>query len=461
MAGVDPNVTSLGDRYDLGPVIGQGGMAEVRAAHDRRLDRPVAVKVVRPEIAHQPGVRERFEAEARLAARLIHPNVVAVFDSGEDQGRPYIVMERLPGPTLHERLSDGPLPVQDVRQLAVEVLAALETAHAAGIVHRDIKPANVIAAADRRWKVTDFGIAKALEVPAGDATATGLVMGTPAYVAPERLLGDPATVASDIYSVGVVLYEALTGRRPYPETGRWPAVAVGAPLVPVRELTPEADPALAGAVERALSHDPAQRYWSAAEMAAQIGDPAAATGATGATGPMVAAAGAGAAGMAGAGLSGEGGAETRVIGAGPATDVLPASEAGWGVPAAAPGDTVADAAVPAAAAAGGLGGHFWADHQSPRNHRPHRATRPLLALAGAAILTAILFGVTAGGGHHKPAITVPRTAPTTVAPTSTVATTTTLAPTTTTIAPPPPPKKKGHGGPGAAAGGGDGGGHGD
>lgn len=262
------------ERYELGAVIGQGGMAEVRSAVDTRLERPVAIKLMRPELATQPTIRARFESEARMAVRLSHPNVVVVFDSGEADGIPFIVMERLSGESLQDWLRSGPMRQADVRELGLQVLSALESAHAAGVLHRDIKPANVLVAGDGRWKVADFGIAKALEpdASAGDATATGLVLGTPAYLAPERLFGAPATVASDLYSVGVILYQALTGRRPF-ETERaeaWAGVVATTPVTPIQALRPDVDPALAAAVERSLAKEPEGRFASAAEMAAAM-----------------------------------------------------------------------------------------------------------------------------------------------------------------------------------------------
>ena len=154
-------------------------MAEVYEGHDERLDRAVAVKVLRPEMAADTGVRERFEAEARSAARLSHPNVVAVFDTGEDEGTPYLVMERLPGETLADRMAAGPVDQAWLRRVAGDVLGALGAAHAAGLVHRDVKPGNILLAADGSAKVADFGIAKSLEL-AGDLTGTGLLVGTPA-----------------------------------------------------------------------------------------------------------------------------------------------------------------------------------------------------------------------------------------------------------------------------------------
>ncbi|MFP5375400.1 MAG: serine/threonine-protein kinase [Acidimicrobiia bacterium] len=258
----------LGGRYRLGPLLGRGGMAEVYEGHDERLDRPVAVKVLRAEMAADPGVRERFEVEGRSAARLAHPNVVAVFDTGEEQGTPYLVMERLPGDTLADRMAEGPVDQEWLRAVAADVLAALGAAHAAGLVHRDVKPGNILMAADGRAKVADFGIAKSLEV-AGDLTGTGLLVGTPAYLAPERLDGRPATERSDLYSLGVVLYEALAGAKPF--TAETPLAMAGAVLndvpPPLAELRPDVEPGLAAAVESAMARDPAARPESARAMA--------------------------------------------------------------------------------------------------------------------------------------------------------------------------------------------------
>jgi serine/threonine protein kinase len=253
-------------------MIGHGGMSEVQAGHDARLDRPVAIKWLRRDIALQPAVRRRFTSEARLAAKLVHPNVVAVFDSGEDHGRPFLIMERLPGRTLRDVLRAGPLPPEAARQLAVEVLGALQAAHAEGIVHRDVKPGNILVGSGGQWKIGDFGIAKALLAHDPDQTATGVVVGTPAYLAPERFLGAAATVQSDIYALGVVLYEAVAGQRPLradsPE--EWASIARGARPAPLRLVQPEVDESLALAIERALAKDLSQRWQSAAAMTAAI-----------------------------------------------------------------------------------------------------------------------------------------------------------------------------------------------
>lgn len=259
-------------------------MAEVRAGTDLRLQRAVAVKFLLPEMAAREDIRRRFEAEACAAASLSDPHAVAVYDTGEHDGLPYIVMERLPGETLADRIAAGPQDPAWVRQLAGEVLAALGAAHTAGLVHRDVKPGNILITADNHAKIADFGIAKSLEASDGslDLTGTGQLLGTPAYLPPERLDGGPATAQSDLYSLGVVLYEALTGRCPFPgETPVATAVAIVAgDHPPLDEVRPGLDPALVTPITRAMATDPAQRFESAAAMAAALAmrDPTVAMG---------------------------------------------------------------------------------------------------------------------------------------------------------------------------------------
>jgi serine/threonine protein kinase len=268
----------LAGRYELGAVLGRGGMAEVRTAWDRRLNRAVAVKTLFPDLAERPGIRERFEGEARAAARLAHPNAVAVFDVGEEEGIAFIVMEQVIGPTLEQELARGPLDVGRVVRLGTELLAALGAAHAAGLVHRDVKPANILITPDGSTKVADFGIAKAVAddeatAPPMDLTTTGQMLGTVAYMAPERLAGQAATVQSDLYSVGVVLYEALSGTRPFAASTPIAVVRAvdQASPVPLRDCCPGLEPGLVAVVERAMAKDPEGRFVSAADMAAALG----------------------------------------------------------------------------------------------------------------------------------------------------------------------------------------------
>jgi serine/threonine protein kinase len=266
--------TDLAGRYRLEGPLGRGGMAEVLAGTDLRLQRPVAVKFLLPEMAARDDIRRRFEAEACAAASLSDPHAVAVYDTGEHEGRPYIVMERLPGETLADRIVTGPLDPAWVRQVACEVLAALGAAHAVGLVHRDVKPGNILITADEHAKIADFGIAKSLEASDGslDLTGTGQLLGTPAYLPPERLDGAPATAQSDLYSLGVVLYEALTGECPFPgDTPMKTAMAVVAgDYRPLHEVRPGLDRTLVAVVERAMATDPAARFPSAAAMATAL-----------------------------------------------------------------------------------------------------------------------------------------------------------------------------------------------
>jgi eukaryotic-like serine/threonine-protein kinase len=253
-------------RYRLVRVIGRGAMAEVYAGEDLRLGRPVAVKLLHADVAVQPESRVRFEEEARAAARLTDPNVVAIYDTGDFLGRPYIVMELLPGRTLHDEIRDGPLSETRVRELSVHVLRAVHAAHLAGVIHRDIKPANILLTASGEAKVADFGIAKVAE--SNDLTATGLLLGTPSYLAPERVAGQAATVASDLYAVGVVMYEALSGCRPF--TGETTlavchAISTQDPRQ-LRDLCPALTTRLADVVARAMARDPRHRYAIANDM---------------------------------------------------------------------------------------------------------------------------------------------------------------------------------------------------
>ena len=263
---------AVADRYVLGELLGRGGMGEVYDAVDRRLDRPVALKCLRADLVEDEAMRRRVETEARLAARLVHPNVVTVFDSGIDDGHPFIVMERLDGRTLRDDLREGPLPDREVRALAVQVLDALEAAHEIGLIHRDVKPGNVLAASGGTWKVADFGIATSID-EAHSVTRTGELLGSPSYLAPERVEGRPATAASDLYGLGVLLFEALSGVRPF---GEGNAIAIAMKIregihPPLSEVAPDADPALVDVIERAMSREPADRFASAHEMAAAIG----------------------------------------------------------------------------------------------------------------------------------------------------------------------------------------------
>lgn len=269
-----PPADVLDGRYELGPVVGTGGMGVVRRAVDRRLDRHVAVKLLRADLAAQPSIRQRFEDEARSAARLSHPAVVTVFDSGEDGDDVYLVMECLSGRTLADELAGGPIPAERVRVYAEALLGALQAAHSLGIIHRDVKPGNVLLTDDGRVKLGDFGIAKTTE--GLDLTSTGMIIGTPAYLAPERLAGHPATAASDQYALAVTLYEALTGEKPF--LGETPmalatAMQTGTPI-PVTTRCPGVDPRLAYVIDRAMAREPSDRFVSSSDMLDALRDTA-------------------------------------------------------------------------------------------------------------------------------------------------------------------------------------------
>jgi serine/threonine-protein kinase len=257
-------------RYRIDERLGRGGMGTGFAGHDLRLDRDVAVKVLRDDLGHDPALRRRFEREARSAARVAHPHAVAIYDTGEDSDHDaFIVMERLSGRTLGHELAEGPLTDARLREVAGQVLGALAAAHREGIVHRDVKPGNILLADDSSVKVADFGIATTLE---GDDTSTAVPVGTPAYTAPERLRGLAATPCSDLYSLGVVLYEAAAGVRPFRGEGASAVVeaVVAGTHPPLAERRPDLPPAFVAAVERALATDPAARFVDAESMRAVL-----------------------------------------------------------------------------------------------------------------------------------------------------------------------------------------------
>ncbi len=266
-----PDAELVAGRYRLGEPLGRGGMGDVYAAQDVRLGRPVAVKLLRWDWTERPEMRRRFEAEARAAARLNHPNVIAVYDTGEHHGVPFIVMERLSGRTLADELATGPLDPDRAVAVARQLLAALDAAHRQGVLHRDIKPANLLLTASGDIKVADFGIAKVAEQ--ADATVTGLVLGTPSYLAPERLAGEAASAGGDVYAAGVLLHEMLLGRAPFAATAPLALLNAMQTTTPERvdHARPGLPPALGDVVERALARDPSSRYGTAAAMAAALG----------------------------------------------------------------------------------------------------------------------------------------------------------------------------------------------
>ena len=261
---------TLAGRYTIERPLGHGGMATVYLARDDDLGRPVAVKLLAESLAADPEFRARFIREARAAARLNHPNVVPVFDAGEDGGRPYIVMEYVDGETLADVLRRrGRVPPEEAVDIVVQACTGLQHAHAAGIVHRDVKPRNLLLRTDGALKVVDFGIARAAE--ATRLTAAGTILGTVAYIAPEQAAGDDVTAAADVYSLGVVLYELLTGKTPYAADSLGSLVRrqAAASFAPVRTLAPQVSPALEAVGLRALASEPGDRP-SAGELAREL-----------------------------------------------------------------------------------------------------------------------------------------------------------------------------------------------
>jgi eukaryotic-like serine/threonine-protein kinase len=253
--------TLLSGRFRLDEKIGSGGMSTVYLAFDPTLERWVAIKMMHRDISTDPDQLERFRREARAVARLNHPHVVTVIDAGEDDGTPYIVFEYVEGETLKERIARlGRLPVSEAVAYAIEIGRALSCAHSNKLVHRDVKPQNVLIDLDGRAKVTDFGIARSLE--AQGLTATGRVLGTTDYVSPEQAMGHDVTEQSDIYSLGICLYEMLTGEVPF-RADTQVAVAmqhVREPLPDVQRRRPEISAALAAVIERATAKETRNRY---------------------------------------------------------------------------------------------------------------------------------------------------------------------------------------------------------
>jgi tRNA A-37 threonylcarbamoyl transferase component Bud32 len=265
--------TLLNGRYRLDAQIGTGGMSTVYRAFDTVLERQVAIKLMHREIASDSDQLERFRREARAVAQLNHPHIVTVIDAGEDDNTPYIVFEYVEGETLKDRIRrHGRLPVQESIAYAIEIARALGVAHDRSIVHRDVKPQNVLVDEEGSAKVTDFGIARTLDQEG--LTADGRVLGTTDYVSPEQALGHPVTGQSDLYSLGIVLFEMLTGDVPFKGDNQV-AVAmkhVREPLPDVQIRRPEVSSALAAVLDRATAKDLDQRYADDRELIADLED---------------------------------------------------------------------------------------------------------------------------------------------------------------------------------------------
>jgi serine/threonine-protein kinase len=256
-----PEATLIGDRYELEELVGSGGMSSVYRAHDSLLERKVALKILHERYGDDEEYVERFRREARAVAQLAHPNIVTVIDRGEDDGRQFIVFEYVDGENLKQIVErEGPLALDEVVALGLEIARGLAYAHERGIVHRDVKPQNVLLNGDGHAKVTDFGIARSLDVEHG-VTQTGTVLGTSDYIAPEQASGQVVSRETDVYSLGVVLFELLTGTVPF-KGESFVVVAlqhVNEPPPSVLERRPETPPRLASLIDSALAKHPDDR----------------------------------------------------------------------------------------------------------------------------------------------------------------------------------------------------------
>src|SRR5439155_13497818 len=260
-------------RYRVEGLLGTGAMGEVYRAHDPAIDRLVAIKVVRPELVAGSGgeqLLERFRREARAAWRRFHPNIVAIWDFGDDNGMPFLVMELVEGRSLDQVIkSSGPLPPGRSVAIITQVLSALGFAHENGIVHRDIKPSNIMILQDDRVKVADFGIAR---LEASEFTIVGDLLGTPAYMAPEQLSGGPIDHRTDLFAAGVILFEMLTGVKPFRGKSITEIMSLMDNRGPedIRTLNPSVPDSLQRVINKALAFDPAHRYADAAEFSKAI-----------------------------------------------------------------------------------------------------------------------------------------------------------------------------------------------
>src|SRR3954470_8684599 len=273
----DPGARRLGDRYEVGPVLGFGGMAEVHAGRDVRLGRDVAIKVLRADLARDPTFQSRFRREAQSAASLNHPAIVAVYDTGEDMQdgvvSPYIVMEYVEGRTLRQVIeAEGRLLPQRALEITGQICTALDQAHRAGIVHRDVKPGNVMLTPSGEVKVMDFGIARAVTGTGATMTQTASIIGTAHYLSPEQARGEHVDARSDVYSTGCLLYELVTGAPPFSGDT---AVSVAyqhvrEDPVPPSRVESDVSAAMDAIVLKSLAKNPANRYQTAADMRADL-----------------------------------------------------------------------------------------------------------------------------------------------------------------------------------------------
>jgi len=247
------------ESYSILREIGRGGMGVVYLAEDRRLDRRVALKFLSSRLSSDPSARKRLLREARAASRLDHPNICTVYDVGEaEDGRPYVAMAFYEGPTVDEKLSDGPLPIADAVEIARQTAAGLEQAHRQGVIHRDVKPSNLLVEADGVVRILDFGVAK---LAGATATDSGVRLGTPVYMAPEQILGEPVTPASDLWSLGVVLFQMLAGKRPFSGKNEMTVIyeILNEAPSPLADFV-DAPKHLQTVLDRLLQKSPADRY---------------------------------------------------------------------------------------------------------------------------------------------------------------------------------------------------------
>jgi serine/threonine protein kinase len=260
---------ALGEQLQLGALLGQGGFAAVFRAHDPFLERDVAIKVLDPSLAVDAALEEQFLHEARTIAAAEHPHIVPLYSAESAGGLLYLVMRLLPGQSLEERLAEGKLPVAEAARIALECARALAAAHAVGVVHRDIKPGNILLVANGNATVTDFGIALVTSRPARDLA--GATTGTPHYMSPEQSLGEPVDGRSDVYALGIVLYEMLTGACPFVGRNATEVIAkhISAPVPKLLEREPETPAPLVRLVDRMLAKDPAGRP-TAAELVNEL-----------------------------------------------------------------------------------------------------------------------------------------------------------------------------------------------
>ena len=262
----------LSDRYEVEELVGTGGMSSVFRAHDRLLDRKVALKVLHPQYSEDEEYVERFRREARAVAALSHPNIVTVIDRGEHAGRQFIVFEYIDGENLKALIQRrGPAPVTTAVELAMQIARGLSFAHQQGLVHRDVKPQNILLNGDGQAKVTDFGIARSLDVQHG-MTQTGTVLGTSDYIAPEQAQGQRVDEHTDVYSLGVVLYEMLTNEVPFPGEN-FVAVAmrhINEEPPSIRDRRPDVSPRLEAAVQRAMAKRPEDRFQTMADFCREL-----------------------------------------------------------------------------------------------------------------------------------------------------------------------------------------------